>query len=412
MSHVQETIDSQNLFSQFDPTLFFENPVPCNEWYILAEQIVPTSVASFWETIKRWTDEPELVIPPIEKAEIMTISEKDGAQVIQRELVPKRKSKDTNLVEELTYYKNEREARVVYRPMVDCEKLPFYYPKYAMKTILHKLFKWCIQNRLGYKKRANHDTLVPKEVYQSMYHYLKSKYGPYLVANWTEKTDPKKFVYEDIAIASYLLCLWKGEEDRLKRKPNFVDLGCGNGLLTFLLNSEGYEGYGIDIAARKIWSVLGKTKKDMLRVQVLYPLQARYSEADWLIGNHADELVPWIPIIASKSGEHCNFMVIPCCFYGLDGTKALSLTVSEGEGKYRAYTNYVKDIATKSGFICEEDFLRIPSTKNIALIGRRRSNSVDVPFLTEAEFKVFVPRKTDRQKDEERREAKRTKFLE
>lgn len=36
----------------------------------------------------------------------MTISEKDGAQVIQRELVPKRKSKDTNLVEELTYYKN------------------------------------------------------------------------------------------------------------------------------------------------------------------------------------------------------------------------------------------------------------------------------------------------------------------
>lgn len=51
MSHVQETIDSQNLFSQFDPTLFFENPVPCNEWYILAEQIVPTSVASFWETI-------------------------------------------------------------------------------------------------------------------------------------------------------------------------------------------------------------------------------------------------------------------------------------------------------------------------------------------------------------------------
>lgn len=28
-------------------------------------------------------------------------------------------------------------------------------------------------------------------------------------------------------------------------------------------------------------------------VQVLYPSQARYSEADWLIGNHADELVPW-----------------------------------------------------------------------------------------------------------------------
>ena len=36
--------------------------------------------------------------------------------------------------------------------------------------------------------------------------------------NWTEKTDPKKFVYEDIAIATYLICLWKQEEKETERQ--------------------------------------------------------------------------------------------------------------------------------------------------------------------------------------------------
>lgn len=105
-------------------------------------------------------------------------------------------------------------------------------------------------------------------------------------------------------------------------------------------------------------------------------------------------------------------MVIPCCFYGLDGTKALNLNIIEGEGKYRAYTNYIKDVAEKSGFVCEEDYLRIPSTKNISIVGRDRSNKVDKSFLAEAEREVFVPRKTDREKEEERRESKRIKSLE
>lgn len=49
------------------------------------------------------------------------------------------------------------------------------------------------------------------------------------------------------------------------RKPTFVDLGCGNGLLTYLLVKEGYKGYGVDIADRKIWNSLCKDDKDMLR---------------------------------------------------------------------------------------------------------------------------------------------------
>ncbi|KAI8879354.1 DUF1613-domain-containing protein [Backusella circina FSU 941] len=340
------------------------------------------------------------------------------------------------------------EVRVVYQPMVS--ELPFYYPKvkaysfvyqkesdqqgilrleimpltaeavisdskmqYALKIILHKLFKWCIQSRLGYKKKAKHDVLVPKEEYQSMYQYIKSKYGTDLVENWPEKTDPKKFVYEDLAIASYLLCLWRQEESKTHRKPTFIDLGCGNGLLTYLLVKEGYKGYGVDIADRKIWTTLCKDDKDMLRVQALYPSQEVYPEADWLIGNHADELVPWIPIIASKSGGNCKFMVIPCCFYGLDGTKNLPLRVIDGQGKYRAYTDYVKNIASKAGFICEEDYLRIPSTKNIAIIGleqKGKAQKEELETMIQLASKKFLPRKTDREKDEERRESKKLKL--
>jgi len=28
---------------------------------------------------------------------------------------------------------------------------------------------------------------------------------------------------------------------------------------------------------------------------------AVYPESDWLIGNHSDELTPWIPLIAARS---------------------------------------------------------------------------------------------------------------
>ncbi|KAG1139007.1 hypothetical protein G6F37_010019 [Rhizopus arrhizus] len=374
IEHDSIDLDPQSLFSQFSPTLFFDQPVRTkDDWYILAEQTVPVTIDAFWKTIERWTAEPELVIPPVEKAEIISTTEAidNKIKVILRELIPKRKSKDTNLMEEISYYENEREATVVYKPMIDTSSLPFYYPKVKSYSLVYQR----LNEKGGLLKieaipdnpsqpsmssKQQYAMKIPKEVYQSMYLHLKSKYGPYLV---------EKFVYEDIAIASYLLCLWKEEEIRLERRPTFADLGCGNGLLTFLLVREGYEGYGVDIA----------------ELEVLHPSQEKYPNVDWLIGNHADELVPWIPIIASKSGDNCNFMVIPCCFYGLDGTKALTLNMVESEGKYRAYTNYIKNIAEKSGFICEEDYLRIPSTKNIAIIGRNRSNRVDESFIHEAE---------------------------
>ncbi|KAI8378807.1 hypothetical protein EDC96DRAFT_493237 [Choanephora cucurbitarum] len=444
--------DPQSLFEQFSPQLYFED-LTCSSVegsYVLAEQIVPTSRLEFCQTVRRWTLEPQFVIPPIEKAEIESthVLDQDHGCTVEttlRRLIPKRKQKDAVLHEKVELVETDEEARIVFTPLVkDANDIPYYYPKvqsysliytftkdepdqekgllkleivplvaleidakmqYAYKTILHKLFKWCIQAKLGYKKKAHHDVLVPKETYQDMYHYMKSKYGPQLVKNWTEKTDPKKFVYEDIAIATYLICLWKQEEKKTERKQTFVDLGCGNGLLTFLLVSEGYQGYGLDIADRKIWPTLCKTK-DMLRVETLYPAETAFPNTEWLIGNHADELVPWIPIMAQKSGESCKFVVIPCCFYGLDGTRSLALSCPEG--KYRAYTDYVKDIAMKAGFVCEEDYLRIPSTKNIAIVGRTRKEDMTSDLLAKTvaiASQSFVPRKTDREKEKERQES-------
>lgn len=65
---------------------------------------------------------------------------------------------------------------------------------------------------------------------------------------WTEVTDPKKYIHKDIATATYLMLLW-GDT-----KLNFVDMGCGNGLLVHILNSEGYNGVGLDVRSRKMWA--------------------------------------------------------------------------------------------------------------------------------------------------------------
>lgn len=138
--------------------------------------------------------------------------------------------------------------------------------------------------------------MVPKELYLQTYARLKERHAQTWVQSWPEKTDPRKFVFEDIAIASWLVALWslerakgrkgegfsrsrvedsemaaeqeqnggsdsydsvKEEEEENERKQTFVDLGCGNGLLTHILNEEGHKGTGIDIVSRKVWSIYG-----------------------------------------------------------------------------------------------------------------------------------------------------------
>jgi len=46
-------------------------------------------------------------------------------------------------------------------------------------------------------------------------------------------------IFQDLAIASYLVSLWEDEESKPK---SFIDLGCGNGLLVYILTQEGFQG--------------------------------------------------------------------------------------------------------------------------------------------------------------------------
>jgi len=124
-----------------------------------------------------------------------------------------------------------------------------------------RLIKWMDSENDIASSKISSLSLISIEKYTLLYNRLKEKYGAKMVEIWPENTDPAKFVYEDIAIATYLLLLW--EKERLERDTqelqSFVDLGCGNGLLVHVLSSEGHRGTGIDLRRRKIWDLFSNS---------------------------------------------------------------------------------------------------------------------------------------------------------
>ncbi|KAJ7319795.1 hypothetical protein JRQ81_019306 [Phrynocephalus forsythii] len=139
--------------------------------------------------------------------------------------------------------------------------------------LLSKLAKWSTE----IMKREFKSTLSLISVarYSKIYQDLKEKYKQ-IVKVWPEVTNPEKFVYEDVAIATYLLILWQDEraERGLLKKQSFVDLGCGNGLLVHILSNEGHPGKEIDVRRRKIWDMYGSQmclEENALSPNNLYP---------------------------------------------------------------------------------------------------------------------------------------------
>ncbi|GAA5883894.1 hypothetical protein JCM16303_007441 [Sporobolomyces ruberrimus] len=295
----------------------------------------------------------------------------------------------------------------------------------------------------GYEKRVYHDLLVPKEKVQDVYQTLKSKYSRvitkvddptpritfprFLASTWVEKTDPSKHVFEDVAICAWLICLWeemypsrvseKDGKERAEPPGGFVDVGCGNGLLVYLLNSEGYTGYGLDLRSRRSWSLYSPVP-DLRLTSLSPPTILRSSltsstppfpSSSFLIGNHADELTPWIPLFAALTPSSA-WLNIPCCLHDLSGrfeSKTYSIppsylsslppipippsppveidthpllypfyqptpsSISE-KSRYTSYQLFLAHLSLKCGFLPEREALRIPSTKNYGLVGRKR----------------------------------------
>ncbi|PVU87698.1 hypothetical protein BB561_006216 [Smittium simulii] len=373
-------------YSSFKPIYYFDSmqvetpPVgstvpPAQEWRLLAKaDAVSINLEDFKAVMLLWANDPTKIYPPVHAATLLNQETTlDGKNIkITRKLLPKRKDKDCELIETVSFQAHQNGLAVDFIPNVENEnQAPFFYPKSVWKSLFEKLFKWSVTQNIGFVSYAKHDSLVPKSNYEETYNMLKLKYADDLIENWVEKTDPKKFVYEDLAIASWLISLWSSDTSSTK-KPTFADLGCGNGLLVYILAREGYSGYGIDQSSRRIWSKFSEFAK--LDAQTINP-ERMLVDVDWIIGNHADELVPWIPIIAAKSGFK-NFVIIPCCYHGLTGDK-MTINVKKGESKYGGYVRYVASIIEKCGYQPERDFLRIPSTRNTVLVGRSLLSSND-----------------------------------
>lgn len=249
----------------------------------------------------------------------------------------------------------------------------------------------------AYQKRVHHDLLVSKSAYQDLYISLKNKYANHLINNWAESTDPKKHVFEDISLTAFLILLWAQARGK---QTNFVDIGCGNGVLVYLLTQEGYEGYGFDARRRKSWSIFPPEVQQRLHEKILIPHflvddnsttnesihNGIFQEGTFLISNHADELTPYTPLLASLTPSS-GFLAIPCCEHDFSGSKsgggALSSAIANvasggsaiGSGRYGIYCEWISEISRELGWHVEREMLRIPSTRNVGIIGRKRDNS-------------------------------------
>lgn len=238
----------------------------------------------------------------------------------------------------------------------------------------------------GYVKKVHHGVILPQAVVQNTYARLKAKYGRTLCQGWIEDTDPGKHVFEDLGIAAFLIELW-AEIYKDKPFPGFVDIGCGNGLLVHILLGEGYSGWGFDARRRKSWSSWSEKAQENLKELVLIPSiiqsdknmlgvgvhDGTFPKGSFIISNHADELTPWTPILATFSKS--PFMVIPCCSHALSGARfraAPPKGAAKSTSAYASLVAWVSTLAKECGWEVEKEMLRIPSTRNAALIGRFR----------------------------------------
>ncbi|KAI1626893.1 hypothetical protein EDD37DRAFT_605723 [Exophiala viscosa] len=267
------------------------------------------------------------------------------------------------------------------------------------------------------------DTILPQHIVQNTYTRLKQQYAQNLISRWAEKTEPSKHVFEDLSIAAFVIELWK-QMYTTDNFPGFVDIACGNGVLSYILIKEGYHGRGFDARRRKTWEVLEMDPYLDEMICVPQPfLDAAPSDSDgvipgarihsgffkpgtFVISNHADELTPWTPILAALACPQnpLPFLAIPCCSHALSGAKhryspkdIRNTSINDKEGQpasgdlkalraakvkaanhaddksmYACLTRKVVAIAEDIGFDVELTLMRIPSTRNIGVMGNRK----------------------------------------
>lgn len=227
-----------------------------------------------------------------------------------------------------------------------------------------------------------------------------------------------------------------GSRVRFNEVAGFVDIACGNGVLVYILIREGWHGSGFDARRRKTWDILGPEVKGCLHEKVCIPWpfakgteagefekvavhDGTFAPGTFIISNHADELTCWTPILAARPGSErpLPFLAIPCCSHALDGSrrrytqKEVAISVSsadngasrDGKSKEEDEQSVAGDLKAmraakqkannhaddKSMYACltrktaalaqeldmdvELTLMRIPSTRNIGVVGNRKS---------------------------------------
>ena len=162
-------------------------------------------------------------------------------------------------------------------------------------------------------------------------------------------------------------------------------------MLVHILLSEGYTGVGIDVRQRISWSHYPESTRSNLLVHGFNPTiddfpPAIFKEGAFLIGNHADELTPWLPVLASLI-PGATYLSIPCCQWSLDQKfrrndanlfpRLETAPREELEGRlgetrksaYGSYLCWLLRLGSECGFVSEVEALRLPSTRNYAIIG-------------------------------------------
>ncbi|RXG68219.1 putative tRNA (uracil-O(2)-)-methyltransferase [Armadillidium vulgare] len=259
--------------------------------------------------------------------------------------IPKLSTFAANIIPEFIYWIYLTENKMIIDTL---KEIPHHNPglKWLNKILLPSLVKWSKNILEG--RGPSSLCLVNIQNYNRVYQNLKRKYASHLMEIWSESTDPQKFIHEDLAIAAYLIVLWNEERKtkNLTEKQSFLDLGCGNGLLVYILSMEGHPGMGIDIKRRKLWDKFPNTV--FLKEDTIIPSDKYlYPEYDWLIGNHSDELTPWLPVISAKSSTTSRYFIIPCCAH--DFTSKFQRNKS-GISLYSEYLEYIKQIGSICGF--------------------------------------------------------------
>ncbi|KAJ5249166.1 tRNA (uracil-O(2)-)-methyltransferase [Penicillium chermesinum] len=283
----------------------------------------------------------------------------------------------------------------------------------------------------GADKNPEKDNLIPRHRVQNTYTRLKAQYASDLCSRWAEKTDPVKHVFEDLAITAFLLELWRSmygvnpplespnDNADTARFPGFVDVACGNGVLVHVLIMEGYSGWGKRLV-EKIY--IPKPFADVADLQgIKTEIHTGDFAADtFIISNHADELTVWTPLMAALAcpTSPLPFISIPCCSHSLLGARfryppprreKRKGENEENEGQdehdpseqnaqpasgdlralraakehektedghlksqYGSLTAKTMSIAEEAGYEVEKTLLRIPSTRNMGVIGGRR----------------------------------------